>query len=55
MIKIFSSLWHRWQNFDDGNGDEHAAGDDVKVDVLPDGPVGLEVRGAAGGGCKYFS
>ena len=49
------SLWHRWQNFDDGNGDEHAGGDDGKVDVLPDGPVGLEVRGAAGGGCKYFS
>ena len=32
-----------------------ADGDDGKVDVLPDGPVGLEVRGAAGGSCKYFN
>ena len=55
VSKIFSSLWYRWQNFDDGNGDDHAVGDDGKVDVLPDGPVGLEVRSAAGGSCKYFS
>ena len=43
------------KNLNDGNVDEHAGGDDGKVDVLPDGPVGLEVRGAAGGGCKYFN
>ena len=55
MIKIFSLLWQQWQNFIDGNVDEHAGGDDGKVDVLPDGTVGLEDRGAAGGSCKYFN